>query len=351
MTSDTISLPGLGWTPFFQSQLSTEEFETQNPFRVTRVHRNALDVIGSSGPAKLGVDAAITEHGFAVGDWIMVAGQTGLPVRVLDRKSLLKRRAAGTEPSSQLIAANIDTLFIVSSCNADFNVARMERYLVLAHSGGIDPVVVLTKADICDDPAEFRRKSEIALPGIPVETVNAKDPQVGSQLGPWCSTGQTVALLGSSGVGKTTLINALTGRTELTSDIRADDAKGRHTTTSRSMYQTLDGGWLIDTPGMRALRLADVADGVEMVFRDVADLARTCRFSDCAHDREPGCAIQAAISAGTLDAARLTRWEKLRSEDLRHSETISEYHRRSRNLEKKYRAGKERGKSKKGDYS
>lgn len=347
MNNAEYSFADLGWDQTFQSQLSIEDAETFRPYRVTEVHRNALNAITTDGPARLPMTGDLVDHGVAVGDWILVEKDTGRPTRVLDRKSLLKRRAAGTEPSAQLIAANVDTLFIVSSCNADFNVARLERYLALARQAEIEPVLILTKADLCDDPAGFRRKSEVALPGIVVETVIATSDQVAETFEPWCSGGQTAALLGSSGVGKTTIINVLTGAASRTEDIRSDDSKGRHTTTRRSMFRTNTGGWLIDTPGMRALRLADVKEGVEMVFQDVADLAATCRFNDCAHDSEPGCAVQAAISAGDLDRARVARWQKLRLEDLRHSESLAEYHTRSRNTQKTYRAGKEREKFKK----
>lgn len=350
MTSEDTPLPELGWSQIYQSQLSIEDVENLIPFRVTEVHRNALNVVGVSGVDRFPMTGDLADHGVAVGDWIVVDRDTNRPVRVLERKSVLKRLAAGTEPSSQLIAANVDTLLIVSSCNADFNIARLERFLALARQAEIDPVIILTKADLCDDPEAYRQKAEAGMPGVMVETVVATDPDVASRLAPWCSKGQTVALLGSSGVGKTTLINALTGGEELTNDIREDDAKGRHTTTHRSMHRIATGGWLVDTPGMRALRLADVSEGVDMVFQDVADLAEQCRFNDCGHDTEPGCAIQGAIAAGELDADRLTRWQKLRREDLRHTETLAEYHNRTRALTRKYKSGKEQGRMKKGDF-
>ena len=350
MNPENTTLPELGWTQIYQSQLSLEDIENLTPCRVTEVHRNALNVISVSGPDRLPMTGDLADHGVAVGDWILVENETNRPVRVLERKSVLKRRAAGSEPSSQLIAANVDTLFIVSLCNADFNVARLERYLALARQADIDQIIVLTKADLCADPDAYRHKSEQAMPGVMVETVVATDPGVAERLAAWCSKGQTVALLGSSGVGKTTLINALTGGQELTMDTREDDAKGRHPTTRRSMHKIATGGWLIDTPGMRALRQADVSEGVDMVFQDVGDLAEQCRFNDCAHDTEPGCAIQAAIAAGDLDADRLTRWQKLRREDLRHTETLVEHHNRTRALTRKYKSGKERGQMKKGDF-
>lgn len=350
MTTDEFTLPDLGWSNFFQTQIDIDEFPNILPLRVTELHRNALETMGAQCTVRLPMTGDLASHGVAVGDWIVTEKSSGLPVRVLDRKTLLKRRASGDEPSAQLIAANVDTLFIVSSCNSDFNIARMERYLALARQADIDPVVILTKADLCDDPADYRRRAEQALAGVLVETVIATDPQVAAQLTPWVSKGQSVALLGSSGVGKSTLIHALSGAEVETQGIREDDAKGRHTTTRRSMYRTPGGGWVIDTPGMRSLRLTDVAEGVDMVFSDVAELALSCKFRDCGHDTEPGCAIQGAIAAGDLDPARLTRWQKLQREDQRHTETLAESRERTRALGRMYAGGKARSKAKRGDF-
>ncbi|MEE9429238.1 MAG: ribosome small subunit-dependent GTPase A [Paracoccaceae bacterium] len=344
------TLPDMGWTQFFQSQIEIEEYDRLTPVRVTEVHRNAIETIGQSGQTRLPMTGELVDHGVAVGDWIVTDKNTDLPVRVLTRKTLLQRRASGDDPSAQLIAANVDTLFIVSSCNADFNIARLERYMALAHQAEIEPVIVLTKADLCDEPEEFRQRAQSGLQGVVVETVVATDPKVAKQLEPWCSKGLTVALLGSSGVGKSTLINALTGAGVLTQDIREDDAKGRHTTTRRSMHRTPTGGWVIDTPGMRSLRLTDVAEGVDMVFADVSELVQYCKFRDCKHETEPGCAIQSAIAAGDLDPARLVRWQKLQREDARHTETLAQGRERTRSLNKKYAGGKARLKAKKGDF-
>lgn len=349
MTNQHLTLPDLGWSNFYQQQLDIDEFGTLNPVRVSDVHRNRVEAFGVAGAVGLPMVALLAETGVTVGDWILL-DQSGAVVRILERKSALKRRAAGDNPSAQLIAANVDSLFIVSSCNADFNIARMERYLALARQAQIEPVVVLTKADMCADPGEFRTRAEQALPGLFVETLDGTDPKAAEHLAPWCGRGQSIALLGSSGVGKTTLTNTLTGADAQTRGIREDDAKGRHTTTGRSTYRTLSGAWIIDTPGMRSLRLTDVADGVDQVFADLTDLARHCRFNDCAHDTEPGCAIQAAIKAGEMDPARLKRWQKLQREDARHTETIAESRQRYRDLQKKYGVGKARLKEKRGDF-
>ncbi len=345
----TLSLADLGWTPFYQAQLSLEECESHHPLRVTEVHRNRLDTLGTDGPAELPMTGDLADHGVAVGDWILVANAGAHPEKVLERKSLLQRRAAGTEPSAQLIAANIDTLFITSSCNADFNPARLERYLALALQAGVDPVIVLTKADLADDPDDYRHRAEAIMRGVLVEVVDAKSDDVADRLAPFCAKGRTVALLGSSGVGKSTITNALTGDEAATQEVREDDAKGRHTTTARSMHRTRAGGWLIDTPGIRELRLFDAGEGLDEVFEDIIDLAGTCRFSDCAHDTEPGCAVQAAIAAGTLDPERLKRWQKLLREDRHNTESVAEHRARSRGLQKMYREGQKRGKAKRGD--
>jgi ribosome biogenesis GTPase len=328
MTSQTSTLAELGWTSFFASQISTDDLEHAVPVRVMATHRGHLQVAGD------GIDALITsyvqgaesEQDYAtVGDWILMTRATMEPDRVLSRTSLFQRGAAGTGRRLQLIAANVDTLFIVSSCNLDFNVARLERYLVLAREAGVTPVIVLTKADLADAPADYAAQAAALQPGLLVETVNAHDPQNLAPLTDWCGLGQTVAFVGSSGVGKSTLINTLTGAGDiLTQDIREDDAKGRHTTTGRTMHRLPHGGWLLDTPGIRELQLTEAAEGVEQVFEDIVALSQACRFADCAHDREPGCAIRAGLDNGTLDPERFRRWQKLASEEAYNSTSIVE---------------------------
>ncbi|MHA3914690.1 ribosome small subunit-dependent GTPase A [Halovulum sp. GXIMD14793] len=345
MTSDRSALPDLGWRNHFQAQLSLEEFETLTPMRVTHVHRTHLAAIGADGDCMLPLTHEMTEAGIAVGDWILSDGTAIL--RVLERTSVLNRMAAGTEPMAQLIAANVDTLFIVSSCNADFNIARLERFLALARQAGAEPVIVLTKADLSETAETYIDRTRAAIPGIEGLTLNATDPaEVVSALGPWCGRGQTVALIGSSGVGKSTLVNALTDAGQDTHGIREDDAHGRHTTTARSLHCIAGGGWLVDTPGMRAFRLLDQREGIDAVFEDLTEMVQHCRFSDCAHQTEPGCAILAAVEAGQVDPARVARWQKLLREDARHSETLAERRTRERELGKVYAGGRQRMKDK-----
>lgn len=330
------SLSDLGWSAHFMMQLSVEELETLTPTRIVAVHRNAFDGQSPEGTCRLTTGPDDPAAGIAVGDWVLV-DRSGLIHRRLERISTLSRRAAGEDARAQLIAANVDTLFIVTSCNSDFNPARLERYLVLAEGAGCRPVIVLTKSDLSDDPLAYQRQAGALATDLPVLMVDARDPVQAAQLFDWWRKGQTAALLGSSGVGKSTLTETLTGQRIATQDIREDDAKGRHTTTARNLYAATHGGWLVDTPGMRALRLHDAAGGIGAVFADLAALAENCRFRDCSHAQEPGCAIQAEIAAGRIDAARLARWQKLEREDARNSETLSQSRARGKAQAKLYR--------------
>lgn len=290
------------------------------PARVTAVHRARIEALGEMGAVDLIPASTLSTSTVAVGDWVVVQG--GVALRVLDRHSLVARKAAGSSVARQVIAANLDALFIVSSCNADFNAGRMERFLVLAASAGVEPVVVLTKADTAENPESFVAQAKALKSGLAVVLMDAKRGDVRGQLAPWCGAGQTVALLGSSGVGKTTIANALTGGIAAVQEVRDDDAKGRHTTTGRYLVAMTDGGWLIDTPGMREVQLSDAYDGIGLFFDDLTTLSLTCKFRNCRHAGEPGCAVQGAIAAGDLDPARLVRWQKLLAEDGTNTATM-----------------------------
>ena len=324
----------LGWSPFFMSQLDIDELETLTPARIATVHRDRVVGFSEIGTLELTLDPGITTAAVAVGDWVLAAPQQYRLIRVLDRKTELSRGTEFHTGEKQLIAANIDTLFITTSCNNDFNPARLERYLALAHDAMITPVILLTKADQCDNPDNYVDQARALGRGLEVIAFDAKSDDVIATLAPWCGKGQTVALTGSSGVGKTTIANALTGGNALTRDIREDDARGRHTTTGRSLHAMPSGGWLIDTPGMRGLGLAEVSFGIDATFPEISELAETCKFRDCAHDSEPGCKVQAAIAAGEIDPDRLKRFKKLKRENIQATETIAQARDRSKKLGK-----------------
>ncbi len=322
----TESLQALGWRPAFQAQIDPDSGLL--PARVMAVQRGRVEAAHEKGVTSIELSSKAATLGITVGDWVLLDENSATIRDRLERSTLFQRRAAGTGAERQLIAANVDTLFIVTSANRDFNEARLERYLAIAQEAGAFPVIVVTKADTVDSTASFVATASRLAPGVLVEALDARDAEAVDVLRPWCETGQTVALLGSSGVGKSTLVNTLTGAHQDTFAVRDDDQRGRHTTTSRSMHRLPQGGWLIDTPGMRELQLVDVGDALDDVFAEVAALAKKCRFSNCEHETEPGCAVQAAISDGALDADRLRRYRKLLSEDRRNSETLAE--RRSR---------------------
>jgi ribosome biogenesis GTPase / thiamine phosphate phosphatase len=337
-------LADLGWGPFFAQQLAADDLQTSLVARVMAVHRSGLQVAG------IGLDTQVShfadgdggDAGFAtVGDWLLLHPDTLRPKRLLRRTSLIKRRAAGTGRGLQLIAANIDTLFIVTSCNQDFNVARLERYLALAGEAGVTPVVVITKSDLADEPDAFAEAAARLLPGLDAVVLDARNPQATARLSPWCGRGRTVAFVGSSGVGKSTLINTMTRTGRIaTRGIREDDAKGRHTTTARQLHRLPSGGWLLDTPGMRELQLTDVQHGLDDVFADIAELAQSCRFRDCRHDTEPGCAVRAAVDRGELDESRLHRWTKLTVEDAFNTQSLAERRARDRAFGKMVKSAK-----------
>lgn len=319
------SLAALGWDSFFAHQVTPED-SALAPMRIATVHRARMSAETGAGPLRLMLPPQTNTGDYAVGDWVLVDRDSGFLVRRLDRKTLLQRRGDGGG-APQLIAANVDTLFIVTSCNDDLNPARLERYLALANEAGTTPVIVLTKADQVADVTPYRDQVTGLQRGLAVVTLNAHAAEAALALAPWCGVGQTVALVGSSGVGKSSLLNTLSQKTgteaQLTGGIRESDAKGRHTTTSRSLHRIVGGGWVIDTPGIRTLHVSDIAAGLDLLFAEIAELAPDCKFRNCTHAHEPGCAVQAAVTAGTLDAGRLERWRKLAEENRANTPVVT----------------------------
>lgn len=328
----------LGWKPFFQQQLVADDSENLFAARVSAHHGSQVLLLTEDGELAVHSQLAESAGSVAVGDWLLVAPETHRTARLLERQTLLTRKAAGEEVRSQLIAANIDTMFIVCSCNEDFNLSRIERYLAIALQAGSTPIVVLTKSDLCDDVYTLKHQAEQLRPGLLVEAIDARVSDDASILESWCESGQTVALLGSSGVGKSTLANTLGAATLATGEIRDKDGKGRHTTTSRSLHLLPAGGVLIDNPGMRELQLPDCEDGVATLFDDVGHIADRCQFDDCRHEGDRGCAFPDAIADGEIDERRFASFMKLNAEQAHNSRSLSERRERDKKFGKMYKS-------------
>ena len=320
-----MELHALGWDDGFEAAFRPFAAEGFVPARVTLEHQHIYTV--HAGHADLlATVAGSLRHRIgarrefpAVGDWVALraleAGTRAVIHAVLPRRSKFSRKVAGDETDEQIVAANIDTVFLMMGLDADYSLRRMERYLATAHDGGATPVVVLNKTDLCDDVAARIAEVEAASAGATVVAVSTKlDAQLAAIV-PHLAPGRTIALLGSSGVGKSTLVNRLVGHDlQRTRAVRESDHKGRHTTTHRQLIVLPGGSLLIDTPGLRELQLWDAGDGLGAAFDDIGNLAPECRFRDCRHDNEPGCAVKAAVADGRLEQRRLLSYLDLRRE-------------------------------------
>ncbi|MCG7536090.1 ribosome small subunit-dependent GTPase A [Pseudoalteromonas sp. OOF1S-7] len=316
------NLARLGWTPFFQQQLTLEEWSNAGPARVLSVHRSCISVQSEAGSYSLALTPAM--DALTVGDWILMDSQQRY-IRLLERQSCFRRKAPGTHMEWQLISANVDTAFILCSLNEDFNLSRLERYLALVNSSSAQAVILLTKSDqveSADQTLDAVRQLDTSLD---VLALNAQAPECAERLSPWLTEGQTVVLLGSSGVGKSTLTNTLMkAQHQRTGRIREDDGKGRHTTTHRTLVTLPSGGLLLDTPGMRELQLGGCDTGISAAFSDIELLATQCRFSDCQHNQEPECAVHRAIASGALTQRRLNNYLKLNRENAFNTSTMAQ---------------------------
>lgn len=315
----------LGWNSLWERAWEQAGLDGLAPARVVRDGREIYALAAASGDhlarpsGRLRHRAADRADMPAIGDWVAVACPTGAGEAVihaiLPRRSAFRRKAAGRRTDEQIIAANIDTTLVVTALDADFSVRRIERYLALAWDSGAAPVVVLSKADLCANVEAHVAEVELAAPGAPVCALSALSREGVAALEPHLPSGRTVALVGSSGVGKSTLVNALLGEDrQAVRDVRGSDCKGRHTTTARELIALPTGALLIDTPGMREVALWGDGEGVDDAFADVDQLAECCRFRDCMHLGEPGCAVQQALVQGELDPGRYESYLEMRRE-------------------------------------
>jgi ribosome biogenesis GTPase len=335
MMSNFSSLSDLGWQPYFQQQLSLDEWNETIPARIVEQYKSEITVATESGVFNIHLLATMPE--MVAGDWLLLDSQQHI-MRLLDRKTCFSRKAAGSKLKKQLISANVDTAFIVSSMNEDFNLNRIERFLSLVNESGAEPVVLLSKSDQSETPQSFVEQIQALDPFLMVEAINCLDAGSVSKLSPWIKKGTTIAVLGSSGVGKSTLINTLLGEErQSTGGTREDDDKGRHTTTRRSLISLSAGGVILDTPGMREIQIADCKEGIATTFADIEAYAEQCKFSDCQHQTEPDCAVQQAIVSGELEQRRLNNYLKLRREEALNSATLSERRSSDRALGKYYK--------------
>jgi ribosome biogenesis GTPase len=320
----TLKLETLGWNENFYNHIPEKE-KGLTIGRIAIEHKHLYRVYSEQGDLLADVSGkfryeVLGRHEFpAVGDWVLMnvrAEEKKATIHgILPRKSKFSRNNAGTTTEEQILATNIDTVFLVNALNHDFNLRRIERYLVLAWESGANPVIILTKADLCDDLEKKMRDVESVALGVPIFAISAAQKEGMEELTPYLKEGQTVALLGSSGAGKSTLVNCLYGEEiQEVKEVREGDDRGKHTTTYRELILLPQGGLIIDTPGMRELQLWDAEDSLQDSFKDIEEFSSLCYFADCQHKSEPQCAVKEGLEDGRLDRARYNNYKKLQKE-------------------------------------
>ncbi|NLO09927.1 MAG: ribosome small subunit-dependent GTPase A [Clostridiales bacterium] len=316
-----MNIKDYGWNEFFEYEWKKYIAREMFPGRIIADYGQIVRLVTNDGEVQVGRPVAKNEEfiQMAVGDWVVLQylKETGTHqiYSVLPRKTKFSRAAAGIEVKEQIVAANVDIVFLIQSLNKDFNMKRLERYMITAWESGAKPVVVLTKSDCCDNVEDKLSIVYATIPGVDVHAISCLTGEGIPDIRKYLAPGKTIALLGSSGVGKSTLLNYLAGVELLkTGEIREDDDKGRHTTSHRELFLLSDGSLILDTPGMRSLLPWEADVGMEAMFGDIEVLVTKCRFFDCKHMGEPGCAVRESLNNGSLEIKRWESWTKLQKE-------------------------------------
>lgn len=320
-----MDLTSLGWSEFFETNFKSYEGQGYTAGRVVLEHKGFFRVNTEYGEVLAEISGKLRHEAVnrsalpAVGDWVVIRsrpeGGSGVIRAVLPRRTSFGRKIVGSRTEEQIVGANIDTVFLLTSLNQDFNLRRIERYLIIAWESGANPIIILSKSDLCDRLADEIDEMQSVARGVPVHAISVVTGNGLQDIAQYFKRGQTVALLGSSGVGKSSLINHVVGGARLkVQTVREHDDRGRHTTTHRELILLPAGGLVLDTPGMRELQLWEGDESLQLVFDDIEELAGRCFFSDCRHQDEPRCVIREALAAGTIDAGRYESYKKLQNE-------------------------------------